>query len=218
MAANDMFTYGDTETEGNLAWRETLIRKTQLWKIWDEHYLFYTIMLMSFRSTWRTTLSGVDSTDNIRLILDNFDRLFRSMNYEKRREMCRHNGRIWDRSYEGDINITDHSELVYKLYARKQGSYFVNKVYPNLDIDFLDASVIDKAKKMAVSRNKNHVWENMSNEELLRSANLILTDPETKREGITLAAILLFGKDNSIMSVLPQHKTDAIFRVENKDR
>ena len=31
-------------------------------------------------------------------------------------------------------------------------------------------------------------------------------------------AILLFGKDNSIMSVLPQHKTDAIFRVENKDR
>ena len=71
---------------------------------------------------------------------------------------------------------------------------------------------------MATARNKNHVWKNMSNEELLRSANLILTDPETKREGITLAAILLFGKDNSIMSVLPQHKTDAIFRVENKDR
>jgi len=45
-----------------------------------------------------------------------------------------------------------------------------------------------------------------------------LTDPEAKHEGITLAAILLFGKDNSIMSVLPQHKTDAIFRVENKDR
>ena len=133
-------------------------------------------------------------------------------------QVCRHNGRIWDRSYEGDINITDHAELVYKLYARKQGSYFVNKVYPNLDIEFLDTDVIDKAKRMAVARNKNHVWENMSYEELLRSANLILTDPETKREGITLAAILLFGKDNSIMSVLPQHKTDAIFRVENKDR
>ncbi|WP_414603575.1 hypothetical protein [Streptococcus equi] len=84
--------------------------------------------------------------------------------------------------------------------------YTFIKVYPNLDIDFLDASVIDKAKKMAVFRNKNHVWENMSNEELLRSANLILTDPETKREGITLAAILLFGKDNSIMSVLPHTK------------
>lgn len=133
-------------------------------------------------------------------------------------QVCRHNGIIWDRSYEGDINITNNSELVYKLYSRKQGSYFVNKIYPNLDIDFLDSSVIDKAKKMAVARNKNHVWGNMSNEEILRSANLILTDPETNQEGITLAAILLFGRDNSIMSVLPQHKTDAIFRVENKDR
>ena len=133
-------------------------------------------------------------------------------------QVCRHNGKIWDRSYEGDINITNHAELVYKLYARKQGSYFVNKVYPNLDIEFLDTIVIDKARKMAINRNKNHVWGNMSDEELLRSANLILIDPETKCEGITLAAILLFGKDNSIMSVLPQHKTDAIFRVENKDR
>ena len=48
--------------------------------------------------------------------------------------------------------------------------------------------------------------------------NLILTDLEIKRKEITLVAILLFGKDNSIASVLPQHKTDAIFRVENKDR
>lgn len=133
-------------------------------------------------------------------------------------QVCRHNGRIWDRSYEGDVNITDRAELVYKLYGRKQGSYFVNKVYPNLDMDFLDTSLIDKAKKWAVARNKNHAWEKMDYEEILRSANLILTDPETKCEGITLAAILLFGKDNSIMSVLPQHKTDAIFRVENKDR
>lgn len=133
-------------------------------------------------------------------------------------QVCRHNGKIWDRSYEGDINITDHAEFVYKLYARKQGNYFVNKVYPKLDIDFLDTAVIEKAQKMALNRNRNHAWKDMNPEEILRSANLILTDPETKEEGITLAAILLFGKDNSIMSVLPQHKTDAIFRVENKDR
>ena len=133
-------------------------------------------------------------------------------------QVCRHNGKIWDRSYEGDINITDNSELVYKMYARKQSSYFVNKVYPNLKIDFLDINIIKKVRKMAILRNQNHTWKNLNNEELLRSANLILIDPETNKEGITLAAILLFGKNNSIMSVLPQHKTDAIFRVENKDR
>ena len=133
-------------------------------------------------------------------------------------QVCRHNGKIWDRSYEGDINITDNSELVYKMYARKQNSYFVNRVYPNLGIDFLDTLVIEKARKMAIARDQNHSWKYMNDGELLRSANLILTDPDTNKEGITLAAILLFGKDNSIMSVLSQHKTDAIFRVENKDR
>lgn len=133
-------------------------------------------------------------------------------------QVRRHNGRIWDRSYEGDINITDNSELVYKLYARKQSTYFVNKVYQNLKMDCLDATVIERARKMAISRNQSHSWKDMSDEALLRSANLILIDPETNKEGITLAAILLFGKDNSIMSVLAQHKTDAIFRVENKDR
>ena len=34
-------------------------------------------------------------------------------------QVCRHNGRIWDRSYEGDINITNHSELVYKSYTQE---------------------------------------------------------------------------------------------------
>ena len=130
----------------------------------------------------------------------------------------RHNGKIYDRSYEGDIDITNQEELVYKLYARKQNSYFVNKVYPGLGLDFLDASLIKKARKMTVRRTTNHPWADMTDEELLRSAGLILTDMDTYKEGITLAAILLFGKNSSIMSVLPQFKTDAIYRIENVDR
>lgn len=133
-------------------------------------------------------------------------------------QVCRHGSKIFDRSYEGDVNITDNSELVYKMYARKQGSYFVNKVYPNLKITCLDEAIIARVRKRASIRNQNHSWKDMTDEELLRSANLILIDPQTGREGLTLAAILLFGKDNTIMSVLPQHKTDAIFRVVNKDR
>ena len=133
-------------------------------------------------------------------------------------QVRRLNGRIWDRTYEGDIDITDNAELVYKLYARKQGTYFVNKVYPNLGIEHLDFDVIRRAKKMAMSRVENHPWSDMDEVEILRSTGLILTDSDTGKEGITLAAILLFGKDNTIMSVLPQYKTDAIYRVQNLDR
>ena len=126
-------------------------------------------------------------------------------------QLRRLNGRIWDRTHEGDIDITDNAELVYKMYARKQSTYFVNKVYPKLGLDFLDFDVIQRAKKMAVSRVDNHPWSNMNEEEILRSTGLILADPDTGQEGITLAAILLFGKDQTIMSVLPQYKTDAIY-------
>jgi len=133
-------------------------------------------------------------------------------------QVRRLNGRIYDRTYEGDIDITDNAELVYKMYARKQSTYFVNKVYPNLSLEFLDFELIKRAKKMAMSRVDNHPWADMSEEEILRSSGLILTDPDTGKEGITIAAILLFGKDSTIMSVLPQYKTDAIYRVKNMDR
>lgn len=133
-------------------------------------------------------------------------------------QVRRHNGKFWDRTYEGDIDITLNEEMVYKLYSRKQGSYFVNKVYAGFGLEFLDENVIEKARKMAVGRKQDHPWGKMTNEEMLRSSGLILTDMEKNVEGITLAAILLFGKDTSIMSVLPQFKTDAIFRIKNMDR
>ena len=107
--------------------------------------------------------------------------------------------------------------MVYQLYARKSGSYFVNKV-TRFQMDDLRPDLMERARAMTTSRTANHPWKSMSDEELLRSAGLILKDPERQLEGITLAAILLFGKDSTILSVLPQHKTDAIFRVENLDR
>ena len=133
-------------------------------------------------------------------------------------QVSRCSGRIYDRNNEADIDITDNEELVYKLYTRKQGTYFVNKVFPEWGIDTLRTDLMERARKMTRARGNNHPWLSMNDEEMLRSAGLILMDNESRREGITLAAILLFGKDISIMSALPQHKTDAIFRVENKDR
>ena len=132
-------------------------------------------------------------------------------------DVCRCNGRIYDRNHESDIDITRHSDEVYRLYARKSGSYFVNKV-TGFWIDSLREDLMDRARTMTRSHEKDHPWRTMTDEQLLRSAGLILTDEHTQREGITLAAILLFGKDSTIMSVLPQHKTDAIFRVFNLDR
>ena len=131
--------------------------------------------------------------------------------------VCRCSGRIYDRNHESDIDITNNTDEVYKLYARKNGTYYVNKV-TRFGIDALRPDLIERVRKMTRARGENHPWKSMSDEELLRSAGLILTDEYTQKEGITIAAILLFGSNSTIMSVLPQHKTDAIFRVQNVDR
>ena len=54
---------------------------------------------------------------------------------------------------------------------------------------------------MARVNTEHHLWVDMTDEEMLRSCGLILEDPETNKEGITLAADLLFGTNNRIMSV-----------------
>ena len=130
----------------------------------------------------------------------------------------RNAGRIFDRNNESDIDITDNADMVFNLYARKQSTYFVNKVYPEIPLSILRHDLMDRARRMTRVNTEHHPWVDMTDEEMLRSCGLILEDPETNKEGITLAAILLFGTDNRIMSVLPQHKTDAIFRVFNVDR
>ena len=118
-------------------------------------------------------------------------------------QVCRHNGKIFDRSHEADLDITNNSDAVYRLYARKQDRYYVNKI-TEFEMSDLRVDLIDRARKMSRIRNMNHPWLTMGDEGLLRSAGLILKDDEKHREGITLAAILLFGKDITIMSALPQ--------------
>ena len=110
-----------------------------------------------------------------------------------------------------DVSLTETMNRILILQI------FVNKV-THFQLCDLRSDLIERARMMTASRTANHPWKSMSDEELLRSAGLILKDQEKQIEGITLAAILLFGKDTTIMSVLPQHKTDAIFRIENLDR
>lgn len=133
-------------------------------------------------------------------------------------QVCQYKKVYWDRNYDGDINISKNQELIYKMFARKSKFSFVNTIYPALNMKHLDEKLIDRAKKMALLKTEDHIWKNMTNEEILRSTGLIQLDPNTGKTGITIACILLFGKDTTIFSVLPYYKTDAIFRIKNLDR
>lgn len=113
------------------------------------------------------------------------------------------------------LQIVEGAELERKILSLQdeKHNFYVNRVYPVFSVSDLRKDLIDRARRSAVSKRENHPWKFSSDEEILRSCGLILIDPETGKEGITLAAILLFGTDSLIMSVCYQHKTDAIVRI-----
>lgn len=116
------------------------------------------------------------------------------------------------------IEGVDLEQAVLRLSDTRQNSYFVNKVYPVFSVSDLRQDLINRARDMAVAKNAEHEWKGLDNEALLRSCGLILSDESTGQEGISPAAILLFGTDNLIKSVCFQHKTDAIVRIVDVDR
>jgi len=128
------------------------------------------------------------------------------------------NGKIYDRNEDGDIDITDNTNLISWLYIRKQGNYTENRIFPFAELSELENDIFDKVRKLSVSQRPDHPWKSMDNFELLKSAGLYLKDLQSGKEGITLGGILIFGNEQLIQTALPHYRTDAILRREDTDR
>ena len=97
-------------------------------------------------------------------------------------QVHRCNGRIYDRNEDGDFDITDHTRQVADLYHRKTATYSENKLYPHAGLSDLRIDLIARCRKIATLRQKDHPWGDMDDLELLKSAQLFQTDPETGKE------------------------------------
>lgn len=129
------------------------------------------------------------------------------------------NGKIFDRNGDGDLDITRQAGFVSNLYLRKQPTHSEDRVFPYFGLGDCNPELFKRIRLMAEHKQLGgHPWTNMSDEEIIRSAGLYKTDMITGKAGLTLAAVLLLGKDETIINALPHHKTDALLRVENLDR
>lgn len=126
--------------------------------------------------------------------------------------------KIFDRNEDGDFEITNNSNLVSELYLRKQTTFSENKIFPFLSMSDFEIDLFSKIRTMAANQKANHVWLSLDDEDMLKSAGLWKKDFQTGHEGFTLAAVVLLGKESTIQSILPHYKTDAILRIQNKDR
>ena len=124
----------------------------------------------------------------------------------------------YDRIGDADVNISNNTTQMSELYLRKQTDFTEKKIFQYLTINDMNMSLMEQVRKLAKSKNADHPWLGMDDMEIFRSAGLYERDYSSGIEGFNLAAVLLFGKDETIRSCLPAYRTDAIYRENNIDR
>ena len=129
----------------------------------------------------------------------------------------RFRNKFYDRSVDGDFELRTDAEIS-ALYLRKSSGYTENTIYPYLKTEHFKEGIVEKAKNLIHSMRENHPWLELSDMDFFKQANLYRTDVRTGEEGFTLAALMLFGKDEIIQSALPYYKIDCVLRRRNTDR
>lgn len=126
--------------------------------------------------------------------------------------------RIYDRNEDGDMDITDSPIQLQNMYNRKSNTYAEHKIFPYVTTEDLRMDLMGKVRNLAKSKNPDHPWLKMSDDEIMKSSGLWEKDFSSGIQGYNLAGVLLFGKDDVIRSCCPGYITDALYRVENLDR
>lgn len=132
-------------------------------------------------------------------------------------DVHRYKGVVYDRIADADVKISVGSQIS-AMYIRKSNLETERRIFPYLTTSDLRADLIHRARQMATERRPGHPWAGLDDEQLLRSAQLLVKDYSTGQEGLTLAAGLLFGSDETIGSLCPTYKTDAVVRLRDEDR
>ena len=127
------------------------------------------------------------------------------------------NEKFFDRSRDGDFQLRS-TEQIRQLYMRKSDAFSENKIYPYLTEDDFDSKLIARVRQRMVNLRPDHPWRELSDAEFFRAAGLWRKDFSEGTEGYTLAAVMLFGKDLTILNVVPYFKIDAILRRKDLER
>ncbi len=126
---------------------------------------------------------------------------------------------IYDRIDDADVKVTATSQIA-QMYIRKQEIFTERKLYPYVKKEDLRIDMLPKLRIMAEnqSNGSGHPWSRMTDDELLKSARLYSIDRVTGEQGFNLAAVMLLGKDDVILDIVPAYVTDALLRRVNIDR
>lgn len=100
------------------------------------------------------------------------------------------------RNYEGDYHCTEEDVKAMIRDANDSGNDSV--LMENYTMEDIDASTLAAYRNRFRTANPDHVWNDYSDKDFLLNMGGYIVDRNTRREGLTLAGLLMFGKGLSV--------------------
>ena len=100
------------------------------------------------------------------------------------------------RNFEGDYHCTEDDVKAMIRDANDSGNDGI--LMENYTMDDIDAPTLAAYRNRFRTANPDHVWNDYSDKEFLLNMGGYIIDRNTRREGLTLAGLLMFGKGLSI--------------------
>ncbi len=110
------------------------------------------------------------------------------------------------RNYEGDY-LCDY-ETVRRIISDKGEDSRDATLLDDFDFNDLDEDTLKAYRNQFKATKPDHPWLDQDNVAFLRSIGGWTTDRDTKKEGLTLAGLLMFGKLRSILDAVPNYVVD----------
>ena len=126
-------------------------------------------------------------------------------------------GVVYDRRGDADVRLTGEADRA-AMAVRKQSYYTERTVYSWVTEADLDLSLLGMLREEVRANDPGHRWLALDDAELLRDARLYSRDPATGERGFNLAAVMLLGREETILDVAPVYRTDCVLRRRDADR
>lgn len=113
------------------------------------------------------------------------------------------------RGHEGDYRCTPSE--VRQMFADANIEVPADsRLLENFGMDDIDIDTINQYRQRMAVANPDHVWLSLDNKQLLQKLGGYRVDRRTKKEGLTVAGLLMFGKWSSIRDVdgMPNYGVD----------
>jgi ATP-dependent DNA helicase RecG len=126
---------------------------------------------------------------------------------------CKGGKSIYERIGASNCILTNLSDQL-RIQENKRVYYPDIKIIKYLNETHFNLDIYKKALNLISQTKASHPWLKMDFEQVMKSSGLWRVDLYTRESGYTIAAALLFGKDEVISTIFPSFRIDALREKE----